>query len=120
MNEIVNIHNVSLKYQSQNGEIEALSDINFSVNLGEHVCIVGPSGCGKSTLLSIIAGLIMPSSGEVTIQGLSLIHIFYHPISCHTVGGNHFSLRLGKQIVPKLACIRDNLINIRDCLVYTS
>lgn len=73
MNEIVNIHNVSLKYQSQNGEIEALSDINFSVNLGEHVCIVGPSGCGKSTLLSIIAGLIMPSSGEVTIQGQRVI-----------------------------------------------
>ncbi|NLV15990.1 MAG: ATP-binding cassette domain-containing protein, partial [Syntrophomonadaceae bacterium] len=39
-----------MTYQSANGEIHALENINFTVSEGEFVCIVGPSGCGKSTL----------------------------------------------------------------------
>ena len=57
MEEVLKIDNVSKIYQAKNGEIEALKDINFTVNRGEFVSIIGPSGCGKSTLLSIIAGL---------------------------------------------------------------
>jgi NitT/TauT family transport system ATP-binding protein len=45
----------------------ALDDITFDVRDGEFCCIVGPSGCGKSTILRILAGLVKPSSGEVTI-----------------------------------------------------
>lgn len=56
MEDIVNVQNVSLKYQSPNGEIEAISNIDFAVKPAEFVSIVGPSGCGKSTLLSVIAG----------------------------------------------------------------
>lgn len=55
--ELLKIKNISKTYQSKNGEIEALKNINFNVNKGEFVSIIGPSGCGKSTLLSIIAGL---------------------------------------------------------------
>ncbi len=68
MKEIVNVCGVCLKYQSKNGEIEALSDVSFSVDSGEFVSIVGPSGCGKSTLLSIIAGLLKPTGGHVFIN----------------------------------------------------
>ena len=57
MEEVLKIDNVSKIYQAKNGEIEALKNINFTVNRGEFVSIIGPSGCGKSTLLSIIAGL---------------------------------------------------------------
>ena len=57
MKELLKIKNISKTYQSKNGEIEALKNINFNVNKGEFVSIIGPSGCGKSTLLSIIAGL---------------------------------------------------------------
>ncbi len=69
MNDIVMVHNLGMKYQSLNGETEALTNINFSVKKGEFISIVGPSGCGKSTLLSLIAGLLKPSEGEVFING---------------------------------------------------
>lgn len=48
---------------------ETLTDISLTVEDGEFVCIVGPSGCGKSTLLNIIAGLDMPTGGEVLLNG---------------------------------------------------
>ncbi|MDO0824117.1 ABC transporter ATP-binding protein [Desulfosporosinus nitroreducens] len=69
MKPVVEVHNVGMKYQSLNGEITALENINFSVNDGEFVSIVGPSGCGKSTLLSIISGLIFSTSGTVFLSG---------------------------------------------------
>ncbi len=48
---------------------ESLSDISLEVKEGEFICIVGPSGCGKSTLLNLVAGLISPTSGEITLEG---------------------------------------------------
>jgi NitT/TauT family transport system ATP-binding protein len=58
-----------MNYQSPNGEIPAIADINLDISKGEFICIVGSSGCGKSTLLSIIAGLLKPSHGTVKING---------------------------------------------------
>ncbi|MDR3600495.1 MAG: ABC transporter ATP-binding protein [Desulfosporosinus sp.] len=69
MNHLVEVHNIGMKYQSLNGEITALEDINFSVQDGEFVSIVGPSGCGKSTLLSIISGLLVSTAGTVLLGG---------------------------------------------------
>jgi NitT/TauT family transport system ATP-binding protein len=69
LNELVEVHNVGMKYHSLNGEIKALENINFSVREGEFVSIVGPSGCGKSTLLSIISGLLSATSGNVLLGG---------------------------------------------------
>ena len=66
---MVEVHNLGMKYQSLNGEINALENINFSVQEGEFVCIVGPSGCGKSTLLSIISGLLAATAGTVLLSG---------------------------------------------------
>ena len=57
MKEILEIKNISKKYQHKNGEILALKDISFKVKYGEFISIIGPSGCGKSTLLSMISGL---------------------------------------------------------------
>ena len=50
-------------------KVQALSEINLSVNEGELLVIVGPSGCGKSTLLRTLAGLETPSSGSISIAG---------------------------------------------------
>lgn len=61
--------NLCCKYQADNGEVEALRDVCFSIKEGEIVSIIGPSGCGKSTLLSIIAGLEKATSGKVTLDG---------------------------------------------------
>lgn len=47
----------------------ALSDINFEIKEGEFVSIVGPSGCGKSTILRLIAGLIVPTTGDIILDG---------------------------------------------------
>ena len=57
MEKILEVKNISKKYQNKNGETVAIKNVNFKVRKGEFVSIIGPSGCGKSTLLSIIAGL---------------------------------------------------------------
>ncbi len=46
-----------------------LDDISFSIKPGQHTVILGSSGCGKSTLLRLIAGLLTPDLGEITIDG---------------------------------------------------
>lgn len=51
------------------GTVVALDDADFSVRKGSFVSLVGPSGCGKSTLLRLIAGLIPPTRGHLTVHG---------------------------------------------------
>ena len=68
LEKILEVKNISKKYQSKENEILALEDVNFSVSKGEFISIIGPSGCGKSTLLSIIAGLETKSGGEIYIE----------------------------------------------------
>ena len=69
MKKILEVKDICKTYQAENGETEALKDINFEVEEGEYISIIGPSGCGKSTLLSIIAGLESKTSGEIYING---------------------------------------------------
>jgi NitT/TauT family transport system ATP-binding protein len=59
-------------YNTAQGEVQALKDINLTVKEGEFLCIIGPSGCGKSTLLRILAGLYQQSGGEVKIHSNGL------------------------------------------------
>ena len=65
MSKILEVTNISKKYNTIDGEIRALDDISFSVDEGEFVAIVGMSGCGKSTLLSILAGLEDKTNGVI-------------------------------------------------------
>jgi len=62
---------IRLEYPAHGGSVLALDDTSFSVGREEFVCIVGPSGCGKTTLLKIIAGLLRPTSGEISVQSSS-------------------------------------------------
>lgn len=68
MEKILEVKNISKKYQNKNGETVAIKNVNFKVKKGEFVSIIGPSGCGKSTLLSIIAGLEEKTEGEIYIE----------------------------------------------------
>ena len=67
MKEVLRFEKVSMHYHSKQGETVAVKDMSFSVSEGEFVAIIGPSGCGKTTLLSLAAGLLSPTSGEVSI-----------------------------------------------------
>ncbi|MEA2076008.1 MAG: ABC transporter ATP-binding protein [Euryarchaeota archaeon] len=69
MNHKLELHNVTKAFQSEEGEIKALEDVNIEVKPNEFLCIIGPSGCGKTTLLRMIAGLDYPSSGEIILDG---------------------------------------------------
>ena len=65
MTKILEVKNISKKYNTIDGEIKALEDISFDVLEGEFVAILGMSGCGKSTLVSILAGLENKTSGNI-------------------------------------------------------
>ena len=59
---------VHKSFQQKGQRIQALRDVNFTIEEGEFICVLGPSGCGKSTLISLIAGLEFPDSGEVFVD----------------------------------------------------
>ena len=67
--KFIKITDVNHTYFTKTTAVTALSDISFEVEQGEFVSLLGPSGCGKTTLLSIIAGLIKPTEGVVTLEG---------------------------------------------------
>lgn len=56
-------------YKTDDTETVAIEDFSLDVKKGELISIVGPSGCGKTTLLRMIAGLLEPTTGEITIDG---------------------------------------------------
>ena len=68
MSNILEVKDITKKYQSKENEVLALNNVNFKIEEGEFVSIIGPSGCGKSTLLSIIAGLEEKTNGEIYIE----------------------------------------------------
>ena len=69
MNKLLELRNVTLKYQTPNDEITAIENLSFNCNDGDFVSLIGPSGCGKTTVLSLLAGLITPSSGSILFDG---------------------------------------------------
>ena len=64
--------NVTKVVTSPEGDLTILSDISFSVEKGASIAVVGPSGAGKSTLLALLAGLDLPTSGKVWLDGRCL------------------------------------------------
>ena len=67
--DFLKVSELNYSYHTKAGETKALSGIGFCVKKGEFLAIVGPSGCGKSTLLNLIAGLLPPREGSITIEG---------------------------------------------------
>ncbi|WP_329568535.1 ABC transporter ATP-binding protein [Streptomyces sp. NBC_01361] len=65
----VRVADVDVRFRTKKKDVTALTDVSLDVASGEFVAIVGPSGCGKSTLLKLVAGLLSPSSGEVSLYG---------------------------------------------------
>jgi NitT/TauT family transport system ATP-binding protein len=65
----VSLAGVSKRFLLPGRELLALHEVSLTVTEGEFVSVIGPSGCGKSTLLRLVAGLIEPSAGTITIAG---------------------------------------------------
>ncbi|MEM3484428.1 MAG: ABC transporter ATP-binding protein [Candidatus Methanomethyliaceae archaeon] len=64
---LIILDKVTKSYRSNNNKIDVLTDISFCVREGEFLAVVGPSGCGKTTLLKLIAGLLVPTGGSISV-----------------------------------------------------
>ena len=69
---MIEVSNISKQVTTTEGTLTILDGINLSLAAGESLAIVGPSGSGKSTLLGILAGLDLPSSGSVSLNGQNI------------------------------------------------
>jgi len=71
-NAVLAAQNVTKEVSSPEGSLTILNDVSFSVDRGEAVAIVGASGAGKSTLLALLAGLDLPTTGTIWLDGRNL------------------------------------------------
>lgn len=88
------VQNLDCSYQ---GEM-VLKDLNLTVQEGEFVSILGPSGCGKSTLLNILAGMLLPDRGQVSVDGQRIEGL-----------SSHFSYMPQQDLLLPWATIMDNV-----------
>jgi NitT/TauT family transport system ATP-binding protein len=70
-NTVVEAKALGLTFQTADGPVQALSSINLGIEKGEFVSFIGPSGCGKTTLLRVIADLEKPTSGTISVNGMT-------------------------------------------------
>jgi NitT/TauT family transport system ATP-binding protein len=68
---VITCRDLSLTFQTADGPVHALSDIDLDISRGEFVSLIGPSGCGKTTLLRVIADLEKPTDGTILVNGVS-------------------------------------------------
>ncbi len=62
-------------YKTGSSEVIALRGLDCTINGGQVLAIMGPSGCGKTTLLNIIGGLVRPTAGSITLDGINLVNL---------------------------------------------
>jgi NitT/TauT family transport system ATP-binding protein len=67
------VERLGKRFETDAGEVAALSDVSFQVHRRELMCVIGPSGCGKSTLGRIVAGLEEPSEGALLLDGEPIV-----------------------------------------------
>jgi len=70
-NRVIDIENLSLTFETNDGPVHALADIDLKIEEGDFVSFIGPSGCGKTTLLRVIADLERPTAGSISVNGVS-------------------------------------------------
>ncbi len=68
---MVEAKNLDLAFQTNDGQVQALQDVNLTIHKGDFVSFIGPSGCGKTTFLRVLAALEHPTGGTVTVNGMS-------------------------------------------------
>ena len=68
---VITCAGLELVFQTRDGPVHALSDVNLDVRAGDFVSFIGPSGCGKTTLLRVIADLEAPTGGAISVNGMT-------------------------------------------------
>jgi NitT/TauT family transport system ATP-binding protein len=69
--KVVSASDLSLTFSTNDGPVHALSEVNLDVEKGDFISFIGPSGCGKTTFLRVIADLEKPTSGDISVNGMS-------------------------------------------------
>jgi NitT/TauT family transport system ATP-binding protein len=69
--QVIEAKGLNLTFQTADGPVHALKDVDLTIGKGEFVSFIGPSGCGKTTLLRCIAALERPTGGTLTVNGMS-------------------------------------------------
>lgn len=115
---VISAKNLSLTFETNDGPVHALKDVNLEINKGEFVSFIGPSGCGKTTLLRVMADLESPTAGEITVNGVSAQearkaraygYVFQHAglYPWRTIGGN---IRLPLEIMGMDKAAQDKAV----------
>ena len=74
MAPVIDTRKLSLVFETADGPVNALSEVDLRVDEGDFVSLIGPSGCGKTTLLRVIADLEQPTSGTLSVNGTTAEH----------------------------------------------
>ncbi|SEA27916.1 ABC transporter [Prevotella sp. tc2-28] len=72
------VNNVSKSY----GQVQALSDVSFSVGKGEVFGLIGPDGAGKTSMFRILCSLLLPDKGSATVDGFDVVKQMCRPGIC--------------------------------------
>ncbi len=68
---VIEARGLGLTFETNDGPVRALTDVDLSIGKGEFVSFIGPSGCGKTTFLRCVAALEHPTTGTLTVNGMS-------------------------------------------------
>ncbi len=68
---VIEARKLGLVFQTNDGPVQALADVDLAIGKGEFVSFIGPSGCGKTTLLRVIADLEKPTAGTISVNGMT-------------------------------------------------
>ena len=71
VSHVIDAAGLNLTFQTGDGPVHALKDVDLGIDRGEFVSFIGPSGCGKTTFLRCIAGLDTPPDGSLTAHGVT-------------------------------------------------
>lgn len=96
---VISAQNLSLTFETNDGPVHALKDVDLAINKGDFVSFIGPSGCGKTTLLRCMADLEHPTAGSIMVNGMTAAearktraygYVFQHAglYPWRTIGGN--------------------------------
>lgn len=96
---VISAKSLDLTFQTNDGPVHALKDVNLEIHKGDFVSFIGPSGCGKTTFLRVMADLEKPTAGTITVNGVSpeearksraYGYVFQHAglYPWRTIGGN--------------------------------